>query len=48
VRELCFSKAMAGVNIRLNAGGVRERHWHEQAEGAYMLYGTARITVIDA
>jgi oxalate decarboxylase/phosphoglucose isomerase-like protein (cupin superfamily) len=48
VRELCLSKAMAGVNIWLNAGGVRERHWHEQAECVYMLYGTARITVIDA
>jgi oxalate decarboxylase len=34
--------------MRLNAGGVRELHWHKQAEWAYMLYGTARITAIDA
>jgi oxalate decarboxylase/phosphoglucose isomerase-like protein (cupin superfamily) len=40
-------QTMAGVNIRLNAGGVRERHWHEQAERVYK-HGTARITVIDA
>ena len=33
--------------MRLNAGGVRELHWHKQAEWAYMLYGTARITAID-
>ena len=47
-RELGISKAMAGVQMRLNAGGVREMHWHKQAEWAYMLYGTARITAIDA
>ena len=46
-RELGVSKAIAGVNMRLNAGGVRELHWHKQAEWAYMLYGTARITAID-
>ena len=34
--------------MRLNAGGVRELHWHKAAEWAYMLYGTARITAIDA
>ncbi len=48
VRELGISKPIAGVNMRLNAGGVRELHWHKQAEWAYMLYGTARITAIDA
>ncbi|MDB5598443.1 MAG: oxalate decarboxylase [Xanthobacteraceae bacterium] len=48
VRELGISKAMAGVNMRLNRGGVRELHWHKAAEWAYMLYGTARITAVDA
>jgi oxalate decarboxylase len=47
VRELGISKNIAGVNMRLNAGGVRELHWHKAAEWAYMLYGTARITAID-
>ena len=47
-RELGISKNIAGVNMRLNAGGVRELHWHKQAEWAYMLYGTARITAVDA
>jgi oxalate decarboxylase len=46
-RELGVSKNIAGVNMRLNAGGVRELHWHKQAEWAYMLYGTARITAVD-
>jgi oxalate decarboxylase len=48
VRELGISKNIAGVNMRLNAGGVRELHWHKAAEWAFMLYGTARITAIDA
>ncbi len=48
VRELGVSRNIAGVNMRLNAGGVRELHWHKAAEWAYMLYGTARITAIDA
>src|SRR5882672_5472197 len=47
VRELGVSKSIAGVNMRLNAGGVRELHWHKAAEWAYMLYGTARNTAID-
>jgi oxalate decarboxylase len=48
VRELGVSKNIAGVNMRLNAGGVRELHWHKAAEWSYMLYGTARITAVDA
>jgi oxalate decarboxylase len=48
VRELGISKNIAGVNMRLNAGGVRELHWHKAAEWAFMLYGSARITAIDA
>jgi oxalate decarboxylase len=48
VRELPVSKSMAGVNMRLTAGGVRELHWHTASEWAIMLYGTARITAIDA
>src|ERR1700726_2128550 len=48
IRELPVSKSMAGVNMRLTAGGVRELHWHTAGEWAIMLYGTARITAIDA
>jgi oxalate decarboxylase len=47
-RELGIAKTLAGVDMRLNAGGVRELHWHKAAEWAYMLYGTARITAVDA
>src|SRR2546430_15234006 len=38
---------MAGVNMRLTAGGFRELHWHTAGEWAIMLYGSARITAID-
>ncbi|MFZ3216374.1 MAG: cupin domain-containing protein [Candidatus Acidiferrales bacterium] len=47
-RELAVSKSMAGVDMRLTAGGVRELHWHAASEWAFMLYGNARITCIDA
>jgi oxalate decarboxylase len=48
VCEPGVSKSIAGVEMRLNAGSVRELHWHKEAEWAYMLYGTAHITAIDA
>src|SRR5450755_5141518 len=47
VRELPISKSIAGVNMRLIAGGVRELHWHTAGEWAIILYGNARITCVD-
>jgi oxalate decarboxylase len=47
-RELGISKSIAGVDMRLNAGGVRELHWHKEGEWAYILYGTARVTAVDS
>jgi oxalate decarboxylase len=47
VRDLPISTTMAGVEMRLTAGGVRELHWHVEAEWAIMLYGSARITAVD-
>src|SRR5579862_7159941 len=47
VRELPASKSIAGVEMRLTAGGVRELHWHVSSEWAIMLYGNARITAVD-
>jgi oxalate decarboxylase len=46
-RELPVSTTIAGVNMRLTPGGVRELHWHKQAEWSYMLNGRARITAVD-
>ncbi len=33
--------------MRLDAGGIRELHWHQAAEWAFMSYGNCRITVLD-
>ena len=46
-RELPMSKDIAGVEMKLTAGGVRELHWHVEAEWAIMLNGNARITAVD-
>jgi len=42
-----ISGAVSGVNMRLNAGGIRELHWHQAAEWAFMTSGRCRVTVID-
>jgi oxalate decarboxylase len=47
VRELPIATELAGVNMRLKPGGIRELHWHKEAEWAYMLVGRARITAVD-
>jgi oxalate decarboxylase len=46
-RELPIAKTLAGVNMRLKPGGIRELHWHKQAEWSFMLAGRARITAVD-
>jgi oxalate decarboxylase len=48
VRNFPISKNMAGVNMRLPLGAVRELHWHVPAEWAYVTYGVGRITGVDA
>ena len=47
VRDMPISKKMAGVQMRLIKGGIRELHWHLGAEWAFMIYGSARITAVD-
>jgi oxalate decarboxylase len=47
VRELPIATELAGVNMRLKPGGIRELHWHKEAEWAFMLAGRARITAVD-
>jgi oxalate decarboxylase len=47
-RELSIAETLAGVLMRLTPGGIRELHWHKAAEWAMVLYGSARITAIDA
>ena len=47
VRDFPISKKMAGVEMRLVRGGIRELHWHVGAEWAIMTAGSARITAVD-
>jgi oxalate decarboxylase len=46
-RELPSSKEIAAVQMRITAGSYRELHWHIADEWAYMLSGTARVTVLN-
>src|SRR6476469_7094404 len=48
VRELPVATKMAGVNMRLQPGGIREMHWHKEAEWGYVLAGRCRVTAGDA
>src|ERR1700739_1768065 len=41
------SNDLAGVNMRRTAGSFRELHWHTADEWAIMLYGNARVTVMN-
>ncbi|KIJ42645.1 hypothetical protein M422DRAFT_60349 [Sphaerobolus stellatus SS14] len=41
-----FAEEIAGVNMRLEAGAIRELHWHATAEWGYVLSGTVRISVV--
>jgi oxalate decarboxylase len=47
VKQLPLSTGLAGVSMRLHAGGIRELHWHANAaEWAFVLKGRVRTTVI--
>ncbi|HEU0367563.1 MAG TPA: oxalate decarboxylase family bicupin, partial [Candidatus Acidoferrum sp.] len=48
VRELPVATKMAAVNMRLQPGGIREMHWHKEAEWGYVLAGRCRVTAVDA
>lgn len=41
----CFHND-CGCQHAADRGGVRELHWHKQAESAYMILGKARITSV--
>jgi oxalate decarboxylase len=46
-RELPTSTDLTGVNMRITRGSFRELHWHTADEWAFMLYGNARVTVLN-
>jgi oxalate decarboxylase len=44
--DFAISNEIAGVNMYLEAGGIRELHWHQTAEWALMTRGGCRITTL--
>ncbi|CAE6434533.1 unnamed protein product [Rhizoctonia solani] len=48
VHSMPIATAMAGVNMRLKAGALREMHWHLSAEWAYVLAGSCRVAVVNS
>jgi oxalate decarboxylase len=46
-RTLPIATDAAIAHLYLNAGGVREMHWHNSAEWAYILSGACQVTVVD-
>ncbi|KAG6918423.1 hypothetical protein DXG01_014602 [Tephrocybe rancida] len=47
VGSMPIATEMAGVNMRLEPGAVRELHWHKTSEWAYVLKGKTQITSVD-
>ncbi|OCH95368.1 oxalate decarboxylase [Obba rivulosa] len=48
VEVMPFATSMAGVNMRLEAGAIRELHWHKTAEWAYMINGSVQLTSVNS
>ncbi|MGA1837926.1 cupin domain-containing protein [Herbiconiux sp. 11R-BC] len=44
--DFAISDEIAGVNMYLEAGGIRELHWHQTAEWAVMTRGRCRVTTL--
>ncbi len=44
--DFAISDEIAGVNMYLEPGGIRELHWHQTAEWALMTEGKCRITTL--
>ncbi|KAI0671663.1 oxalate decarboxylase [Trametes maxima] len=40
--------SMAGVNMRLEPGAIRELHWHKTDEWAYIISGAAQVTAVNS
>ncbi|GHO76416.1 oxalate decarboxylase OxdD [Ktedonobacter sp. SOSP1-85] len=48
IQELPVSTEMAGVDMRLNPGAIRELHWHPVSEWGIVTVGSVQITCLDA
>ncbi|KAI0729961.1 oxalate decarboxylase [Fomitopsis betulina] len=48
INQMPIAKSMAGVDMRLEAGAIRELHWHKTSEWAYVLSGYTQVSAVDA
>ncbi|KAL4248726.1 RmlC-like cupin domain superfamily protein [Abortiporus biennis] len=48
VQVMPLATAMAGVNMRLEAGAIRELHWHSTSEWAFVLKGNTQVTAVNS
>ncbi|KIJ62907.1 hypothetical protein HYDPIDRAFT_114033 [Hydnomerulius pinastri MD-312] len=47
IEVLPLATEMAGVNMRLEAGAIRELHWHKTGEWAYIFKGNVQVTAVN-
>ncbi|KAJ7082938.1 oxalate decarboxylase [Mycena belliarum] len=43
-----IATSMASVDMRLEAGAIRELHWHKTSEWAYVLSGSTQVSSVDS
>ncbi|KAI0926167.1 hypothetical protein AcV5_008697 [Taiwanofungus camphoratus] len=48
INQMSIATSMAGVDMRLEAGAIRELHWHKTSEWAYVLSGHVQVTAVNA
>ncbi|KAF8442158.1 RmlC-like cupin domain-containing protein [Boletus edulis BED1] len=47
IEVMSIATEMAGVNMRLEVGAIRELHWHKTAEWSYVISGYVQVTSVD-
>ncbi|KIJ14364.1 hypothetical protein PAXINDRAFT_169767 [Paxillus involutus ATCC 200175] len=47
IEVLPIATEMAGVDMRLEPGAIRELHWHKTGEWAYVLKGNVQVTAVN-
>ncbi|ETW82806.1 CUPIN, Germin, oxalate decarboxylase [Heterobasidion irregulare TC 32-1] len=47
IENMPIATQMAGVDMRLEPGAVRELHWHKTSEWSYVIKGSTQVTAVD-
>ncbi|TFK84078.1 oxalate decarboxylase [Polyporus arcularius HHB13444] len=48
VNAMPIANSIAGVNMRLEPGAIRELHWHKTSEWTFIVKGQVQITAVNA